>query len=348
MPEFLTLPLISALAAIPLAALLGALLIRVGPRDAPDGDRKDQAKAMPTSGGIAVFFTVVPLTVLVLLLNPEWRNIPVFVLLAGALYMFVMGVWDDLVALPALPKLVAQLILALAVAWLGVRVGYFDLARHSWETGLVLGVIGSAAWLIVTTNAVNFMDGSDGLAMGSSAVIATALAFLSAVTGEYDILACSLILLGGLFGLLFWNGRGKLFAGDAGALFVGFYLAGLVLIWVDRTHSSVWIAPSLFIAFLADVLLTLIWRFQRKRNLMQPHREHVYQIMLKARVSQPLTAWIYVWVSVHGALIAGLSLVFPVGGALVGFSLLLAILYVINRKIRASALENGYLDQDNQ
>ena len=348
MPAILTLPVVFALAAIPLAALIGALLIRMGPRDAPDGARKDQAVAMPTSGGIAVFAVIVPLTITVLLLNPDWRSLPLFVLLAGSLYMFIMGVWDDLVALPAVPKLVAQLILALAVAWMGVRVSHFDLARHTWETGLVIGMLGSAAWLIVTTNAVNFMDGSDGLAIGSSAVIAAALAFLSAVTGEYDILACALILLGGLLGLLFWNGRGKLFAGDAGALFVGFYLAGLVLIWVERTHSSVWIAPALFIAFLSDVLLTLIWRYQHKRNLMQPHKEHVYQIMLKAGISHPLTAWIFAWVSVHGALIAGISLVFPVGGALIGFSLLLAILYFINRKIRASALEHGYLKRDSQ
>lgn len=346
MPEVLTLPFLCALAAIPLVALLGAVLIRKGPRDAPDGGRKDQAEAMPTSGGISVFLVVVPLTLLVLLTNSDWRTVPLLVLIAGALYMFVMGVWDDLVALPALPKLIAQVLLAMAVAWLGVRVSYFDLARHTWETGLIIGMLGSAAWLVVTTNAVNFMDGSDGLAMGSSAVIAAALAFLSAVTGEYDLLACALILLGGLLGLLFWNARGKLFAGDSGALFVGFYLAGLILIWVERTHSSVWIAPALFIAFLADVLLTLIWRYKHNRRLMQPHREHVYQIMLRAGISHPLTAWIFAWVSLHGALIAGISLVFPVGGALIGFSLLLAILYFINRKIRASALEHGFLSRE--
>ena len=344
----ITLSLGLAVLAFFLALGFGYLVIRYGPKDSPDGERKLQAKAMPTSGGIAIFLAVIPLTVIALIVKSDWFAFPIGALLGGSLYMFLMGVWDDLVALPALPKLIAQIVVAVLVAWFGVRVSFFDFGRHLFEIGFVIGLIGSAAWLVVVTNAVNFMDGSDGLAMGSAAVIAAALAVFSAFTETYSVMAMSLILLGGLLGHLCWNGRGKLFTGDSGALFVGFYLAGLVLYWVELQHSSVWVAPLLFVAFLADVLLTLIWRYKHGRSLMKPHNEHIYQIMLRVGMGQGLTAWIFVWVTLHGAVIAGISMLVPTGGAVVGFVLLVALLYYLNRRIRASAIRNGFLNPEPQ
>ena len=326
-----------------LAVLLGWLVMRIGPKDHPDGGRKSQSTAMPTSGGIAVFLSVIPFSLFAVLNEPGFFSIPVLVAMAGSLYMFIMGLWDDLTDLSASLKLVAQIVLAVGVAALGVRVEFFDLGRHYFELGAILGIAGSAAWLVVVTNAVNFMDGADGLAMGSSATLSAGLAGLAALTGHYDIAALSGIMFAGLLGLLYWNGRGKLFAGDTGALFVGFYLAALSLIWVARLDASVWIAPCLFIGFLADVLLTLIWRYRNGRSLMPPHREHVYQLMIAGGTSHVLTAWVYIWITLHGILVAGVSLVFPRGGAMLGFLLLLAILFWLSRRIRRSVIENGFL-----
>lgn len=327
-----------------IAGLVGWVLVRSGPRDHPDGGRKDQTIAMPTAGGLAVFLSAVPLTLALFYFQPDWVSLPLIAALGGSIYMFLMGLWDDLTDLPALPKLIAQLLIAFIVAFFGVRVGFFDFGKYYFEVGLPIAIIGSAAWLIVVTNAVNFMDGSDGLAVGSSAMIAASLVFLAAITGQHDIAAFALILLGGLLGLLFWNGPGKLFAGDTGALFIGFYLAALTLIFVSRVGQSVWIAPCLFAGFLADVLLTLIWRFRNGRNLMTPHREHIYQLMIKAGTKHSVVAWIYAWVVVHGALVAGISLAFPRGAAMIGFLLLLGILFLVSRRIRSSAIENGYLE----
>lgn len=333
---------LAALACL-LAALIGGVLISKGPKDQPDGGRKDQARAMPTSGGIAVFVTVIPASFALFLFQPAWVSMPLIAAMAGGLYFFLMGLWDDLVSLPALPKLIAQIAIAIVVGFFGIRVEFFDMGKYFFEVGLILGIAGSAAWLVVITNAVNFMDGSDGLAMGSSAMIAAGLAVLAMLTGQYDIAAFAIVLLGGLLGLLFWNGPGKLFAGDTGALFVGFYLAALSLLFVARLQLTVWIAPLLFVGFLADVLLTLIWRFRNGRNLLQPHREHIYQLMIKAGTKQHITAWIYVWVAMHGVLIAGVSLAFPRGVAMIGFVLLIVVLFLISRRIRNSAINNGLL-----
>lgn len=344
MSAALTQSVLFAACACVLTLLLGRLVMAYGPKDKPDGARKNQAKAMPTSGGIAIFVSVMPLTVFALFMNADWFTFPLGALLGGSVYMFLMGVWDDILALRATPKLVVQILIAGGVAWFGIRVSFFDAGRHMFEIGMLFGLLGSAAWLVVVTNAVNFMDGSDGLAMGSAAVIAAALALFSALSGTYNVMCMSLILLGALLGHLFWNGRGKLFTGDSGSLFVGFYLAGLVLYWVELQRVSIWVAPLLFVAFLTDVLLTLVWRYKHGRSLMTPHNEHIYQILLRSGVSQMLTAWIFVWVTMHGALFAGVSLLFPIGGAMISFVILLAILYYLHRKIRGSAVRNGILD----
>ena len=333
-----------AVLALVMALALSRLLIAKGPRDHPDGGRKTQAEAMPTSGGIAVFISVLPLSLALIFVQTDWFSISYLALFFGAFYMFLMGVWDDLRGLPAWPKLAAQIAIALGIGVFGVRVEYIDLGRHLFEIGFVFGLIGSAAWLVVVTNAVNFMDGSDGLAMGSSAVIAAGLALLAYLTGAYDIAALALVLLGGLLGLLVWNGRGKLFAGDSGSLFVGFYLAALSLLWISRLEASVWIAPALFIGFLTDVLLTIIWRYRHGRKLIQPHREHVYQLMIRAVTSHALTAWIFAWIAMHGVLVAGVSFAFPRGAAMLGFLLLLGILFLLSQRIRRSAINNGLLD----
>ena len=343
----LTIPI--AVFACVVAALIGWVLIKKGPRDAPGGEcHKIHTQSNPTAGGIAVFASVVPLSLVLVIMQPDWLSPAITALLFGASFMFLMGLWDDLISLPPKPKLVAQIVISLIVTYFGVRVASFDAGRHVFEVGLIVGMLGTTAWFVVVTNAVNFMDGSDGLAMGSCAVIAAGLSLLAAITGVYDIAALSLVLLGAILGLLFWNGRGRLFAGDTGALFVGFYLAGLTILWIVRLNLSVWIAPTFFIAFLSDVLLTLIWRYKHRRNLLQGHREHVYQIALRAGLSHPLVAWVYAWTSMHGLLIGGVSVLFPGGGSMIGFLILLAIIYLINRKVRRSALENGFLKAEAQ
>lgn len=321
----------------------GWLLIRYGPRDAGGEGHKDHVNANPTAGGLAVFVAIVPAVLIVMFFRPEWQNWPFIVIMAGAFLMLLMGLWDDLVNLPALPKLVVQCLVALGIGFVGIRVETLDLGRDVYEVGFVVGLLGSAFWLVLVTNAVNFMDGSDGLAMGSGAAISAGLVILALVTGATDTASYALILFAALIGLLVWNGRGKLFAGDTGSLFVGFLLAALTLHWISQMDLSVWIGPCLFVGFLADVVLTLIWRFRHGRKLLSPHREHIFQIALKAGVRPYLAAWIYVWITLHGILIAGISLMFPIGGAMIGFCVFFGLLYLISIRIRMSAIRHGHL-----
>ncbi len=348
-PPLLALSLCVIFPVVLLASLAGCrLMIARGPRDVPDGTRKLQTQAMPTSGGVGFAVPVILGSALLVwafsfLLGLDGHGLAISALLAGSLAALGLGLTDDVRSLPAKLKLAVQVVIALAMAAGGVRVESFDLARLAFDLPLVLAIAGSAGWLVVLMNAVNFMDGADGMSIGPGVIMATALAILSALTGDYTVTAMAALFAVAGSGFLYFNLRGKLFAGDAGALFTGAFLGGLVLIFIHQAGVSVWTGPLLAIAFLADVFLTLIWRARRGKNLMQPHTDHIYQIMLRAGLSHRLTASIYVWVGVHGAFAAGAMMMFPIVAGFAGFAVLTGILVLISTRIRASAQRNGFL-----
>ena len=88
--------LISVLAAV-LTVGFGWLVMKHGPKDHPDGERKTQSTAMPTSGGIAIFLAAIPVTLVSMFLFDGWLSLQIIVLLLASAGMFLMGLWDDLV-----------------------------------------------------------------------------------------------------------------------------------------------------------------------------------------------------------------------------------------------------------
>jgi len=93
---------------------------------------------------------------------------------------------------------------------------------------------------------------------------------------------------------LAWNfPGGRLFAGDAGALFVGAIAALASLYIIRRTQLSPFVPPILFFPLLADALLTLLWRARRRRSLLDAHSEHLYQIAHRANWSHARVAMVY-------------------------------------------------------
>ena len=180
---------------------------------------------------------------------------PMLVSATGALGMLAIGLADDLLELRAVVKLGLLAIVAVGMVTAGLQPGVLGFwPGASVELPLAVTVAGSFLWLVVVTNAVNFMDGANGLSMGMAFIAALGLAACGAVIGVEHITLASIALAGGLAGFLIWNVRGLLFAGDAGALFVGAMLGGLGLDLVQLRPDLLFVPAILLLPFLSDVL----------------------------------------------------------------------------------------------
>lgn len=311
--------LIGAFTAISFAVSLLACRFVMGLNvvDAPDGDRKMQAQPVPRLGGLAILIgTLVGGSLSFVILVSAYGVDPVATvnslisgLSASALGMgalsglvitaFLIGLWDDIWTANTKLKL---LILALACGTSAA----FGLVPESltspWGavSASVILIIGSALWLLVFINATNFMDGSNGLAIGCLAIMLAGLAFSAATSGTISFSLWWFPLFGAIAGFLMHNLRGRLYAGDAGALGLGALFAGLGLV----SGLEVWTVATLALPFLIDVLLTLIWRAKHGRNWLDAHLDHAYQRLIDRGWTHLETAVLYWGLSATAAILA--------------------------------------------
>ena len=276
------------------AVILAPLAIGGGPVDQPRA-RGSHAAPTPTSGGLVVM-AATALSIGVAL--GLWgRDIPGSVRDGLALFGFaavlgVSGGVDDLFDLPPRIRLLFQAIICLVFAWF-YRVTTLDfgfgLNLHVW---MPIGLLGSALWLMVGINAINFMDGSNGLAVGAQGLALLVLSAMIVIGAGQSFLGANLGLIlvicaaaaGAHAGFLPFNlPLGKVFQGDAGSLFGGGLITGVALILKAYGAASVWFAGFILAPLLVDVVLTLATRLAERKDVLRPHSEHLYQLWLQRR-----------------------------------------------------------------
>lgn len=325
--------------AVPLvvSCLVCALMIRLGPKDAPDGGRKTQARAVPSAGGAGILAGLLAAFMAATLLRPGGLDSPLVTLAQTALLGPVLlvliaaalGFTDDKLNLPAGRKLLVIGAASLLAAIYGPEVTHLWLPGTGAE-GLVLpallAIVCVGAWLFVMANAVNFVDGANGIALGSAAILLASLAYLTAPPPNAAPGILFLLLLASvaaIAGFLVWNIPGRLYAGDTGSLAIGALLGGAGV--SAAAIHSVWVPGILALPFLIDVFFTLAWRARLRRPLMQAHRDHAYQLLLRAGWShlEVASLWWGFSAACGVAAIAGARLGPPVAFALF-FILLLA------------------------
>ena len=283
-----------------------ALVKRIGVVDAPDGNRKTQARPVPRLGGVAILFgTLIGMALSFVILMLAYGADPVSTftdLIAGAFetntdlgiamafvaVSFAIGLWDDISTANTKLKLAILSIAALTAAILGLSAEAFQTPFGDLALPILL-VIGSAAWLIVMVNAVNFMDGSNGLAIGALAIMLAALAAISATSGTWSAAIWWFPVFGAIGAFLLHNIRGQIYAGDAGALGLGALFAALGI----ASDLNVWTIATIALPFLVDVLLTLIWRAKHGRYWLEARLDHAYQRLIANGWSHLETAIFY-------------------------------------------------------
>ena len=203
--------------------------------------------------------------------------------LAAAGLMAAVGLADDRFHLDARLKLLVGA-LAAAAAVLGLSLPRALPLAPGLDLPLPWGVAaaGAVLWLVTVTNAVNFMDGADGLVPGGLPILFAALGAACWAGGAAPLAVPCALACAAYGGFLPWNLAGRLFQGDAGSLYGGFLLAALALAAAGRGAAPLLFGPVLLLPWLTDVLLTLLRRARAGRPLLQAHREHLYQRWLQA------------------------------------------------------------------
>jgi UDP-N-acetylmuramyl pentapeptide phosphotransferase/UDP-N-acetylglucosamine-1-phosphate transferase len=319
MPDALLLAFIFSIAA--LVAWAASFAVKsIGVVDAPDGDRKFQPTPVPRLGGLAILAGIVPGLAAAALLNglsmagnsdsflsADASHTPA--LLLAALAFAAIGLADDISNINAKLKLGLLCLVCIGAPLLGLRIEVLE-TPFGELTILSLLITGSALWLLTLTNAANFMDGSNGLSMGSLAIMIAGLGAAHAMstgTGFPPGLAAP---LGAVAGFLVHNMRGTIYAGDIGA----FALSGLFALLALVCGLSAWTVATLALPFLVDTLLTLVLRAKRGESLLKAHRDHAYQSLLRAGWSHCEVA--VLWWGLTAACAASASVAAAGGGAL--------------------------------
>ncbi|MBI3591644.1 MAG: undecaprenyl/decaprenyl-phosphate alpha-N-acetylglucosaminyl 1-phosphate transferase [Candidatus Melainabacteria bacterium] len=308
------------LCALTIAYLLTPLIqsraMKLGLLDKPS-ERKLHDKPIPRLGGVSVFASLFLTSLLFLSAYWSYRHnlFSTFTLLgifSGGTIIFFLGLLDDIEPLSPVLKLLIQ-ILAASVAWfLGIKILYlanpfyhadfyffkFSMGGQSIHFTPLVSYFLTLMWIVVITNAVNLVDGMDGLATGVSLISAIAI---WAVSVDYRInqpagALMAATLAGALLGFLRWNfNPARIFLGDSGAYLTGFFLSALAISCVTKKIAVAVIAPVLFLIFafpIGDTLFAVIRRTLSRKSILEPDKGHLHHRMLAFGFSQKIASYL--------------------------------------------------------
>ncbi len=269
-----------------ISAALVRLMIDLGIMDRPD-PRKSHRLPTPKSGGVGIvaafllgIATLYEFAFFSRLADPYFRG----VILASAL-IAIVAFLDDLRDWPFVVKLTAQIVAALAAIASGLYVRVYHLPYLGAVDLGWLGAGASLVWILFTTNAMNFIDGIDGLAGGVALIASLFLCVIAERVGGWFVYFAALLLAAGIAGFMPFNfPRARIFMGDVGSQFCGFVLAvlGIAASRFERVEMSFLSVPLLLSGVLFDVAFTLARRALAGERVTAPHRGHLYQVAVRS------------------------------------------------------------------
>jgi UDP-GlcNAc:undecaprenyl-phosphate GlcNAc-1-phosphate transferase len=284
----------AGLVALLISTALTPLVILVSHRrswfDLPD-ERKIHTNPVPRLGGIAIFFALLISALAVPLLLPvafrssgpvvyTVRFIPVFFAFC---LIFVMGLLDDFHNLHALLKFLLQIVAASLVTAGGFTISSLGIRGLPV---IQLGVFAypiTILWIVAISNAINLVDGVDGLAGGIAGWSALSLGVIGILKGQTMPALFSFCLLGSVIGFLSFNfPPARIFMGDSGSLFLGFVLAVIPLLGAPGATTMVdMVAPATVLLIpILDTVSAIARRLREKRSIYSPDKQHIHHKLL--------------------------------------------------------------------
>ncbi|HEX9744719.1 MAG TPA: MraY family glycosyltransferase [bacterium] len=301
--------------ALAVCATLTPVLIRFATKrgilDQPDA-RKQHLKPVPTLGGTAVFSGVIAAVFVIFPFLPaHLRPDEIYAVLGmslGAALSFILGLFDDLFGLKPGRKFLFQVLIAAGGILFGIKIGFLSgVGTQYIYLQQPIIVILTIFWVTALMNAINLIDGLDGLASGITAIASVAFLILSLAHGQYAAALVSAALLGTTLGFLPWNFHpAKIFLGDAGSMTLGYLLATVSIIGPFKTTTALTIALPILILGLPifDTSWAIFRRTVARKKISEADNDHVHHKLHKKGVSHRNTVLILYGIAAVLAVIA--------------------------------------------
>ncbi|MBP3815713.1 MAG: undecaprenyl/decaprenyl-phosphate alpha-N-acetylglucosaminyl 1-phosphate transferase [Firmicutes bacterium] len=254
--------------------------------DVPEDGRRMHRRSIPCLGGLAIFVSV---SLAILIFCIKYNNIPAIFI--GGIVMFALGVIDDKVKLPAYVKFLVQLLVAIVMYAMGLRIQFIH--NYFGEGILKFSTVGdfviTVLWIVGITNSINLIDGLDGLASGTVCINSLCLAYVISsdgqVMGRVAATMAFIAIAGACLGFLPFNfAPAKTFMGDGGALFLGFMIATLSTVGRLKASAAItMLVPVLVLALpLFDTIFAIIRRLFSKNPIMEADKKHLHHILMES------------------------------------------------------------------
>jgi UDP-GlcNAc:undecaprenyl-phosphate/decaprenyl-phosphate GlcNAc-1-phosphate transferase len=318
--------LISTIAFTP---LIMRLAFKVKATDKPN-QRKVHSKTMPRMGGLAIYIGFI---IGFILLRPEDPDaIPI---LLGSVIIILTGIADDIWELSARWKLVGQLAAAFIVVLGGVQIEFINLPFGGQVEFGTFSIPITILWIIGITNAINLIDGLDGLAAGVSSIGIATISFMAMLMGDVFVMSIALIVLCSTIGFLFFNFHpAKIFMGDTGALFLGYIISVLALLGFKNVTMISLIIPLIILGVpISDTFFAIIRRIINKQPLAAPDKSHLHHCLLRIGFSHKQTVLLIYAIAAMFGLAAIIFSMSTIWGSIIMVSLLLIAIEVFIESI---------------
>ncbi len=268
---------------IALTPLVARLALAMEVVDRPSARGANQRLNVPLLGGLAIAIGFSAAVLAASFAGGPVESSPRLLgLLGGGLVLLATGLWDDRYGMNAFVKLGAQIIAASIAIASGFEIGRIGNVDELVEFPLYVVWPVSLVWIVGITNAVNLIDGLDGLATGVGAIIGATLTAIAWQAGAPFGVCIGLALVGSLLGFLPHNfSPARIFLGDTGSMFIGFALSLLALEGYRRVSLITFLVPLLAMAVpILDTMLSVVRRVRMRAPIFRADRLHMHHRLL--------------------------------------------------------------------
>ena len=287
MPEVTAIPELKSIGYILLAIVVSGVLsllltpivkvfsVKIGAVDVPKDGRRMHDHPIPRLGGLAIFLAFMVSVLIFVPLDTAKKG-----MLLGAVIIVILGIFDDIHALSAKLKFLVQLVAALVATLMGNRIEVLTNPNifsdnPIWELGWLSFPV-TVIWIVAITNAVNLIDGLDGLACGVSTISSLTMLVIALLVSNTNVATVMAALVGACIGFLPYNfNPAKIFMGDTGSLFLGSLVASLAF-ELKNPFLAITMGGVYVIEGVSVILQVICFKIAKKRLFkMAPIHHHL-------------------------------------------------------------------------